>query len=93
MLSLVLIAAGYDELITRNLIVLLIALIVLVSVGLGARRAGVLGIAGTAVLCAIGVIATVAVAVDWELQRPGLESRGARARIESTGGRGQRGPG
>lgn len=69
-LSLVLIAAGYDELITRNLIVLLIALIVLVSVGLGARRAGVLGIAGTAVLCAIGVIATVAVAVDWELQRP-----------------------
>jgi mannosyltransferase len=69
-LSLLLIVAGYDEVITRNLITLLIALIALVSAGLGARRAGVLGIAGTAVLCAIGVIATVAVAVDWELQRP-----------------------
>ena len=81
-LSLVLIVAGYDEVITRNLIVLLIALIVLVAVGFGARRAGVLGIAGTAVLCAIGVIATVAVSVDWELQRP--DWRGVAQVLESS---------
>lgn len=69
LLSLVLVLAGYDEVITRNLIVVLITLIVLVSGGLGARRAGVLGLAGTATLCAIGLVATVAVAVDWKLQR------------------------
>jgi hypothetical protein len=70
LLSLVLIVARFDELMTRNVIVILIALIVLVAGGLGARRAGVLGLAGTATLCAIGLIATIAVAEDWELQRP-----------------------
>lgn len=69
-LSLVLIAAGADYVITRNLIVVLVALIVLVAGGLGARRAGPLGWAAAGLLCAIGMIATVAVAVDWKLQNP-----------------------
>lgn len=69
-LTLVLIPAGADYLLPRNLIALVIALIVLVSGGLGARRAGLLGWAGTILLCAVGVAVTVAVAVDWKLQRP-----------------------
>jgi 4-amino-4-deoxy-L-arabinose transferase-like glycosyltransferase len=69
-LSLVLVLVGVDNLITRNLIVLLIPLIVLVAGGLGARRAGLLGLTGAATLCAVGLIATIGVAVDWRLQRP-----------------------
>jgi hypothetical protein len=71
LLSLVLVLAGIDNLITRNVIVVLIPLIVLVAGGLGARRAGLLGLAGVATLCAIGLLATIGVAVDWKLQRPG----------------------
>jgi hypothetical protein len=69
-LSLVLLAAGEDYVIARNLIAALIAVIVLVAGGLGARRAGSVGWSAAGVLCAIGVIATVAVSVDWKLQRP-----------------------
>ncbi len=71
LLSLVLLIAGVDELITRNTIVVLIPLIVLVSAGLGARRAGLLGLAGVATLCAIGLIASIGVASNPNLQRPG----------------------
>jgi hypothetical protein len=70
LLALLLIVAGVDELITRNLIVVLIPLIVLIGAGLGARRAGWLGLAGTGVLCAIGIVAAIGVAVDWRYQRP-----------------------
>ena len=69
-LSLVLLVAGVDELITRNVMVVLIPLIVLVAGGFGARRAGVLGLAGAAIICVVGVVAVVAVAVDTNLQRP-----------------------
>ncbi len=81
-LSLVLIAAGSDYVITRNLIGLLVALIVLVAGGLGARRAGVLGWAGAVALCAIGVTVTVAVGVDSSLQRP--DWRGVASVVGST---------
>jgi hypothetical protein len=70
LLGLVLVLVGVDSLITRNLLVVLIPLIVLVAGGLGARRAGLLGLTGVAVLCAIGLAATVAVIVDWRYQRP-----------------------
>jgi uncharacterized membrane protein len=70
MLSLGLVAAGIDELITRNTIVVLIPLIVLVSGGLGARRAGELGLAGVATLCTVGLIASIGVAADPKLERP-----------------------
>ncbi len=70
LLSLVLVLAGIDELITRNVIVVLISLIVLISAGLGARRAGKVGSAGVAVLCTIGLTASIAVATDPNLQRP-----------------------
>jgi 4-amino-4-deoxy-L-arabinose transferase-like glycosyltransferase len=70
LLSLALVLVGLDNLLTRNVIVVLIALIVLVAGGLGARRAGLLGLAGTATLCVVGLVATVGVAVDRPFQRP-----------------------
>lgn len=70
LLSLALVLAGIDELITRNTIVVLIPLIVLVSSGLGARRAGRLGLAGVATLCTVGLIASIGVTADPTLQRP-----------------------
>lgn len=69
-LSLVLLVAGIDELITRNVLVVLIPLIVLVSGGFAARRAGVLGLAGAATICMVGIAAVIGVAVDPNLQRP-----------------------
>jgi hypothetical protein len=70
-----------DELITRNVMILLIPLIVLLAGGLGARRAGMLGAVGAATLCTIGVIAALAVAVDWRYQRP--DWRGLAAVVDS----------
>jgi hypothetical protein len=69
-IALVLALAGIDNLITRNVIVVLIPLIALVAAGLGARRAGLLGLAGAATLCVVGLVATIGVVVDWRLQRP-----------------------
>ncbi len=66
-LAIVLVA---DELITRNVMVVLIPMIVLIAGGLGARRAGALGVAGAATLCTIGIVAAIGVAVDWRYQRP-----------------------
>ena len=76
LLILVLALAGSDELITRNVIVALVPLIVLVAGGLGARRAGWLGVAGAVVLCAVGITAAVAVEVDRtsSAARPGANS-------------------
>ncbi|MGI8411035.1 MAG: hypothetical protein ACR2LV_00690 [Solirubrobacteraceae bacterium] len=42
----------------------------LIAAGLGARRAGMLGLAGVATICAVGLIATIAVTADPDLQRP-----------------------
>lgn len=81
-LSLVLIELDADYVLPRNLISLVIALIVLVAGGLGARRTGALGWVGTGLLCAVGVIVTVAVAVDWRLQRP--DWRGVAQVVAST---------
>jgi hypothetical protein len=67
---LALLVIGVDDLITRNIIVLWFPLALVVAAGLGARRAGVLGLAGAAVLCATGVVAAVGIAVNRDLQRP-----------------------
>jgi len=85
-LNLLLIAAGIDDLITRNVISLWLPAAVLVAGGLGARGAGRLpgrlGIAAAAALCAIGVAAAAGVAADRNLQRP--DWRGV-ARVLGTG--------
>ncbi len=69
-LNLLLIAVGIDDLITRNIIALWLPAALLVAGGLGARRAGMVGIAGAVALCAIGVVVTLGVAFNRDFQRP-----------------------
>jgi hypothetical protein len=66
----VFVAAGVDDLITRNLLAVWLPAAILVAAGLGARRSGALGILAAAALCAIGVTAVVGVDFDRRLQRP-----------------------
>jgi hypothetical protein len=67
-LMLILLAAGDDDLITRNVIVLWLPLALVVAAGLGSARW--LGPAGVAVLCVTGIVATVGVDTNRELERP-----------------------
>jgi mannosyltransferase len=69
-LNLLLILLGYDDLITRNLLALMVPVLLVLAAGLGARRAGHLGLVTAAVLCALGISAGVGVASDRILQRP-----------------------
>jgi hypothetical protein len=69
-LNLILIAAGIDDLITRNVIALWLPAALLVSGGLGARRAGALGVAGAVVLCVVGVVVVFGVDYNRDFQRP-----------------------
>ena len=69
-LSLVLVAVGFDDLITRNVIALWLPAALVVAGGLAHGRAGTLGIALAAALCVIGVTAVIGVAADRSLQRP-----------------------
>jgi hypothetical protein len=69
-LSIAFVLLGFDDLITRNLIALLLPGAVVLACGLGARRAGVLGLLAAATLCGLGIEASVGVAADRGLQRP-----------------------
>jgi mannosyltransferase len=69
-LILFLIAVGIDDLITRNVVALWVPAALAVSAGLGARRAGWLGLGPAALLCAAGIFVAGAVASDRYLQRP-----------------------
>jgi uncharacterized membrane protein len=69
-LSLVMAAIGFDDLITRNVIALLVPLIVFVAGALSLSRARTLGVVIAAALCAIGITAAIGVAADHNLQRP-----------------------
>ena len=63
-------AAGSDTVLTRNLLALWLPLAILVAAGLGGARAGRVGVGITALLCAIGLTATISVATVGTLQRP-----------------------
>jgi hypothetical protein len=69
-ITLVLAALGHDELITRNLIGDWLPLALLVALGLGARRAGGLGITAALALTLAWVGVDLAVATESGLQRP-----------------------
>lgn len=69
-IALVLIPAGFDDLITRNIIELCLPAAIAVSVGLAAAGARRAGLAVTAALCAIGLVAVVGIAVEPRFQRP-----------------------
>jgi mannosyltransferase len=88
-INLVLVAGGIDDLITRNVIVLWLPAAVMLAGGLGAKRAGVLGLAAAALLCAVGVCAAVGVASERRLERPDWRAvagvLGARPRVGAGG--------
>jgi 4-amino-4-deoxy-L-arabinose transferase-like glycosyltransferase len=69
-LNLALIAAGIDDLITRNLIALFIPALLALAGAFAVRRSGAMGLVGAVALCAVGVTATAGVALDRKLQRP-----------------------
>jgi uncharacterized membrane protein len=69
-LAMLVLATGSDTVLTRNLLALWLPLALVIAAGLGSRRAGRLGIAIAAGICAIGLTATVSVATDATLQRP-----------------------
>ncbi len=70
-LNALLIAAGIDNLISRNVIGLWLPLAALVAAGLAIRRrAAVAGLGLAAALCGIGVAAAVGVALNRHYQRP-----------------------
>ena len=70
LISLVLVVAGFDDLLTRNLLAIWAPAAVLVAGGLAAPRARMVGLIAAAVLCAIGVATAAGVAVDRNLERP-----------------------
>jgi mannosyltransferase len=69
-INLALVAAGIDDLLTRNMIALWIPAALLIAGSLAIARARWAGVALTVGLCAIGIAAAVSVAASRDLQRP-----------------------
>jgi uncharacterized membrane protein len=61
-LALIFVAVGFDDLITRNILVLWLPAAILISGGLAVRRAPGVGAAVAVLLCAIGIFATLGIA-------------------------------
>jgi 4-amino-4-deoxy-L-arabinose transferase-like glycosyltransferase len=69
-LNLLLIAAGVDDLLTRNVLAIWVPAAIALSGGFAASRARLVGAAAATALCVIGLVAAVGVARDRNLQRP-----------------------
>jgi mannosyltransferase len=69
-INLILIAAGIDDLLTRNVISLWMPAAVAVAGGFAIARVRWLGVAATVAVCAIGVGASIAIANNRNYQRP-----------------------
>jgi mannosyltransferase len=69
-LSLALVAVGFDDLLTRNMLALWPACALLVAGGLSAPRPRFVGVTAAVVLCVMGLITAGAVAFDRNLERP-----------------------
>ena len=69
-LALMFVVAGFDDLITRNIIALWLPAVIVIAGGLAVRRAPLVGGAVAVVLCATGVFATVGIATERSMQRP-----------------------
>jgi mannosyltransferase len=69
-LGVLLLAAGIDNLLTRNVITLWMPAALLVTAGLSIPRARLIGLALAAVLCATGIAAAIGVSLDRKYQRP-----------------------
>jgi hypothetical protein len=64
------VVVGFDDLLTRNLLAIWPPAALLVAGGLAVPRPRFVGVALTVVLCSIGVVTAVAVAVDRDFERP-----------------------
>jgi len=69
-LSLVLVAVGFDDLLTRNMLAIWAPAALFVAGGLAAPRARVIGLVAAVALCGIGVVTAAGVAFDRDFQRP-----------------------
>jgi mannosyltransferase len=69
-LSLLLVAVGFDDLLTRNMVAIWAACALLVAGGLSVPRPRFLGAAGAVVLCVMGVTTALGVAFDRNYERP-----------------------
>jgi mannosyltransferase len=70
LLSLILVVAGFDDLLTRNMLALWAACALLLAGGLAVDRPRFLGPGAAVVLCVMGLITAVGVAFNRDLQRP-----------------------
>jgi len=69
-LSLILVAVGFDDLLTRNMLALWAACALLVAGGLAVPRPRFVGDAGAIALCVMGLVTAGGVAFDRSLERP-----------------------
>jgi mannosyltransferase len=69
-LSLALVVAGFDDLLTRNMLAIWTACALLVAGGLAVPRPRFVGVALAVLLCVMGVVSAVGVASDRNYQRP-----------------------
>ncbi len=69
-LSLALVAAGHDLLLTRNIMILWIPGMIVLAAALSAMRRRWLAVTLTAIICLIGVTATVGIARNYQYERP-----------------------
>jgi 4-amino-4-deoxy-L-arabinose transferase-like glycosyltransferase len=69
-LAFVLVAGGFDDLLTRNMLPIWMAVAVAVAGGFAARRARVPGLLAAVALCGIGVASTIGIATNSNYQRP-----------------------
>jgi mannosyltransferase len=70
LISLALVVVGFDDLLTRNLLAIWAPAALLVAGGLAVPRPRFVGLALTVVLCVIGVVTAIGVALDRDYQRP-----------------------
>jgi mannosyltransferase len=82
-LSLLLVAVGFDDLLTRNMLAIWAACALLVAGGLAVPRPRGVGVIAAAWLCVLGVATAIGVTVDRSYQRPDwrvvAQALGARA--------------
>jgi 4-amino-4-deoxy-L-arabinose transferase-like glycosyltransferase len=81
-LPLLLAVVGADFINPRNLIGALVPLLILVAIGFGMPRSGLLGLAGAGALCALFAVVLAATNVSSQMQRP--DWRGAADAIEAS---------
>ena len=69
-LAFLLVAGGFDDLLTRNMLPIWMPAAIAVSGGFAAGRARLPGLAAAIALCAIGVASTIGIASNRDYQRP-----------------------